>query len=176
MAVTIVATAGAADANSFLSLASAELYVEGRWPSPATWAAASTDDKNRALVSATRWLTTLPWQGDAVDDTQALAWPRQSVVNPDSPGSYLDTTVIPSRIANGTVELALAYIAGDTTDIGALDATEGVKRNKVDVLEKEYFEPHQRARDLDKYPAVTRWLAALLAPSAARGALTIVRG
>lgn len=177
MAVTIVATAGSASANSFTTLAAAESYLEGRLPSPTTWDAATGDTKNRALVSATRWLTTLAWRGRVAASDQALAWPRQGVPDPDAlAGTYLATDTIPTRVVNATIELALAMVDAGTTDIAALDSTIGIKRKRIDVIETEYFDPHQRARDLDRFPAVKRPIAVLLSPAAARGALTVIRG
>ncbi len=56
MAITIVATAGGASSNSYLTLADAQLIVEGfvQDADITAWATATTDQKNRALFTATQ--------------------------------------------------------------------------------------------------------------------------
>ena len=48
MALTIIATAKATNANSYVTLAEADAYLEGRL-AVTNWDAASDDSKNRAL-------------------------------------------------------------------------------------------------------------------------------
>lgn len=174
MAVTIVATAGSASANSFATLAEAETYMEARL-NGATWTAASDDNKNRALVEATRELSNLTYQGYRTTDTQALAWPRQWVVNEDDPNQdYYDSTVVPQRVKDAAMELAFQFIKAGTTDVAALDATDGIIRKKLDVLETEYASPWARAKGLARYPRVQAFVAPLLD---AGGVMTaVIRG
>ena len=176
MAVTIDATVGGASANSFVLLAAATTYAEGKFPAPSTWTSASDDDKNRALVSATRWLSGLSWVGERVDTTQVLSWPRQDATNPDDPSGFdYSTTALPTRVTDATCELALAFVAAGTTDIAALPSSDGIIRKTVDVLTTEYAAPYLRAKALDRYPSVKRLIAPLLAST--RGATsTVVRG
>jgi len=165
MAVTIVATAGSASANSFVTLAEANTYMEARLNST-LWDAATDDSKNRSLIEATRELGNLSWQGYTAADTQALAWPREWVTDPDSPTlDYYDSTEIPTRLKNATCELAFQFIKAGTTDVAALDSTSGVIRKKIDVLETEYAEPWTRAKGLARYPRVLGFIRPLLASS-----------
>lgn len=165
MAVTIVATSGSASANSFVTLAEANTYMEARLNST-LWDAATDDSKNRSLVEATRELCNLTWQGYAADDSQALVWPREWVTDPDSPTlDYYESTEIPTRLKNATCELAFQFIKAGTTDVAALDSTDGVVRKKVDVLETEYAEPWARSRGLNRYPRVMAFIRPLLAYS-----------
>ena len=55
MAVTIDATVGGANANSYLTLAAAQDLIDGfvEDDDVVAWGTATTDQKNRALVSAT---------------------------------------------------------------------------------------------------------------------------
>lgn len=163
MAVTIDATVGGASANSFCTLAEAVTYLEGKMPSPATWDAAAPDTQHRALVSATRWLTAKDWQGLQASGDQALAWPRQYVVDPRDPdGIEFDTDVIPQLVKDATAELAALMVAAGSTDLALGDPNVNVRRNKVDVLEKEYFEPYLRAEDTARFETVQRLIAPLL--------------
>lgn len=162
MAVTIVETAGAADANSFVSVAEADLYIEARLNSSA-WT--GTEPKKQALVEATREISAMSFAGYRTDSTQALSWPRTSARNPDAPAgtTNYETTVIPQRVKDACCELALQFLKAGTTDIASADSTAGVIREKVDVLETEYAHPSQRPQGVARYPRVMKLLAPLLA-------------
>jgi hypothetical protein len=174
LAISITATVGSPTANSFVTLAEATSYMEGRL-NASTWDAAATDSQNRALVEATRELSARTWKGMRVTDTQALSWPRQWACDPDSPvQGYFSTTVIPQRVKDATCELAFQFIKAGTTDIAALDATQGVIRKRIDVIETEYAEPHARVTGLKRFPRVWTLVAPMLEGSS--GGLRIVRG
>lgn len=179
MALTIVATAGAANANSFVTADEMTTYCEGRLNASA-WSA--TDAQLPALVEATRDLSALRYIGTRVTGTQALSWPRADAVNPDSPA--IDTVSgdtltdyaedeIPQRVKDATCELALQYLKAGTSDVAALDPTISVIRKQVDVLVTEYARPHERAQGLARYPRVMALVAPLL--SASQGGLDVVR-
>lgn len=162
MALTIVATAGGATANSFVTLAEAETYMEGRG-NKSTWTAAADADKNIALVEATRDIDALNFVGSRADSSQALAWPRQYAPDPDSPtDAWYDTDEVPTRVKNATCELAFQYIKAGTTDVAAIDSKTNIRRKKVDVLETEYFASSETPKGLARYPRVHSWLRPLL--------------
>ena len=81
MAITIVATAGAANANSYLTLSDTQDLIDGLVEDDdvAAWASATTDQKNRALYSATQRIDRERFLGARATDTQALQWPRTGV-------------------------------------------------------------------------------------------------
>jgi hypothetical protein len=161
MAVVITATAGSASANSFVTLAEAETYMEARL-NATLWDAATEDTKNRALVEATREIDVLSYIGRSADDTQALSWPRQWAINPDDPDyNYFLTTDVPQRIKNAQMELAFQFIKQGTTDVAALDSNVGIKRKKIDVIETEYSD-YNKAEGLSRYPRVLNYLMPLL--------------
>jgi len=99
MAIAIDATVGGANANSYLTLAAAELVIEGfvQDDDVTAWATATTDQKNRALYTATQRLDRERFLGARVTDTQALQWPRTGVRKPDT---YINTYAVgfPFRI------------------------------------------------------------------------------
>lgn len=162
MAVVIDATVGGASANSFVTLATWTTYMQSRLNASA-FDDATTDDQNRALCEATRELSVMGWQGYRTDDTQALAWPREWVPNPDDPnGDYFDNDVIPDRIKRATYELALAFLKAGTTDVVSLDTTLNVKSQTIDVISTEYYDPAFRVKGLSRYPAVMREIRPLL--------------
>ena len=100
MAITIVATANGANSNSYLTLADAQLIVDGfvQDADITAWATATTDQKNRALFTATQRLDRERFLGARSTDTQALQWPRTGVRKPDT---YINTyaTGFPFRIS-----------------------------------------------------------------------------
>lgn len=161
MSITIDSTVGGASANSFVLLAEADSYMESRL-NASTWDSADPDNQNRALAEATRYLSALGWQGRASSSTQALAWPRDWVVNPDDPNlDYFSNAAIPTRIKNATCELAFQFIKAGATDLAALDPKVEIQRSQVDVLVTDYV-AYGRRQGLARYPSVYRLIAPLL--------------
>lgn len=172
MAITIVETAGASTANSFVSVVEADAYIEARLNS-SLWT--GTEPKKQALVEATRELSVMNWAGNTVTTTQALAWPRQWVCNPDSPNSdYYASTVIPQRVKDACCELALQFLKAGTTDIAMPDPNAEVKVKTIDVLTTEYFDSYQRPKGLSRFPRVMTLIRPLLASAAF--SFPVVRG
>jgi hypothetical protein len=101
MAITIHHTAGAANANSYISLTEANELIEGliKDEDVEAWEAGSTSDdyRNRALYTACQRIDRERFLGAKATDTQALQWPRTGVRKPDT---YVNTyaTGFPFRI------------------------------------------------------------------------------
>jgi len=131
MALVIVTTAGAANANAYASLAQAEDYAL-TLPIRTDWAAADDATKNAALVQATRMMDTLLWAGWRTAPTvQALQWPRQGVC--DRENYYLDPATIPAKIRDACCEFAVRLIADDRAeDAGGL-APETINVKGLDI-------------------------------------------
>lgn len=138
MTVTVDATVGGANANSFITVATANDYANNAL-SVTAWTGATTDDKSRALIMATTDLQPLAWVGTRATDTQALAWPRtDAVIN----GRPIADDVIPREVQQATFDLALSILEG-TSATGGGDLVPGVpngdlKRLKLDVMELEW--------------------------------------
>ena len=135
MAITIITTAGAADANSYASETDLASWIEIRLRNSATVLAATADTKKKALILATRQIDELmEWDGEPIDpDVQALQWPREGMF--DDKDVEIPDDEIPDRLVNATCELALALIDGDRT---AEVATEGIDRIKAGPVEIEF--------------------------------------
>lgn len=133
MSLTVTATPGAANANSYCTVAEADAYYEARLFSDA-WDNASAADKNKAVIMATKTLdrmmrghkTLIPsssttrqyrkdrkWTGAPADAVQVLAWPRSGMV--DGNGNAVATTVIPAALKNAVAEFAGQMLGGDRT-------------------------------------------------------------
>jgi hypothetical protein len=139
MAITIVETAGSASANSYISEAEFNAYIETclhvSTAVTAAQAVEGTDTIKRALVSATRLLDEqIEWDGEANEPTvQALQWPRAGLE--DDKGEDLDEETIPTRIKNACAELARYLIDSDRT---AESSTDGINRLAVGSIELEF--------------------------------------
>lgn len=139
---TLIATAGASNANSYLSVAGADSIADGMVGTLA-WTTATSDNKIRALITATNGLETLGWIGTRATTTQALAWPRTDAECGDK--SYSDAE-IPREVELATFDLANALL-GDPTLLRSSPSSEALvagvpnrdlKRLKLDVMEIEW--------------------------------------
>ncbi len=182
---TIIVESGSivTGADSYESLANAGAYLVKR--GDATWAAATAANREAALRKATTYLDghyRKRWKGQKVYPlTQALEWPRvgvrvvdEQVYYYDTPPSFYDSeysgyiaiTTIPQRLKDACCELALRALSAPLAD----DITAGIKREKVDVIETEYF---QGAAPGTTYQIVDQLLSDFLKPS---GSADAVRG
>lgn len=149
MAVVIVATAGAANANSYVTLAEAQTIIDGFVEDAdiTAWAAATTDQKNRALFTATQRLDRERFLGARATDTQALQWPRTGVRKPDTyintyavgfpfriTTDYFTDTEIPQQIQYAQVVLAVfLHNNADALGLSGLEDYKNVKIGSLDV-------------------------------------------
>lgn len=132
MPIAIDATAGGANANSYLTLADAQAIVDGLVEDAdvTAWASATTDQKNRALYTATQRLDRERYLGARSTDTQALQWPRTGVRRPDTyintyavgfpfriTTDYFDDNEIPTQIKQAQVVLAV-YLNNNKDGLG----------------------------------------------------------
>tara|TARA_Y100000361_G_scaffold123666_1_gene116375 strand:+ start:466 stop:1026 length:561 start_codon:yes stop_codon:yes gene_type:complete len=147
MAVTIDATAGGANANSYLTLSDAQTIVDGMVEDAdvTAWASATTDQKNRALYTATQRLDRERFIGARATDTQGLQWPRTGVRKPDTyvntyatgfpfriSEDYFTDTEIPDQIKRAQVVLAV-YLNNNKEGLG-LSGLEDYKNVQIGSL------------------------------------------
>jgi hypothetical protein len=143
MTVTVVATAGASNANSYLTVAAAD-DLANLYLGTLNWAAASTDNKGRALIMASRYLDELSYVGTKASSSQSLLWPRTEA----ECGDWIFTSSeIPQPIKQATFDLA-EYLLGDGDALSGKGAgnTElipgipnaNLKRASVDVISVEF--------------------------------------
>ena len=112
-ASTLIATAGAADANAYADVAFADQYHLNRPAVGTTWAVATTEQKTAALLWATLLLDSLwVWEGYTTSATQALMWPRQGISHRNG-WIYLNHETIPLELKNATAEYARQLLVSD---------------------------------------------------------------
>ena len=131
---TLVATAQATNANSYVTQADAQSYMDGRLD-VTEWTDATTVTMDRALIMATGRLDIEGFVGSPASSTQRLQWPRGSV--PDPWGSFYASDTIPRPLEEATAELALAYLkSGASLDDTGLEQFLNVKVGVLDVTPK----------------------------------------
>lgn len=171
MPLTLVATAGAANANAYATVAAALTAASYRiGPNAVAFIALTADQQIQALVSAASdidslgdarvdgWL--IEFLGDRASSIQSMEWPRINA-------GVFASDVLPPALVDANIELAFTYaplFAAGTADPLNIDTNAArVKRKKVDVLETEWFEPGPTAEALERFPAmVQRLLSSLL--------------
>jgi len=102
--MALIATPGAANANSYATVAEFKAYWGSR-PNN-TVPLAQTDPQIEALlIHGTRVLSAaFPWTGRVVSAVQALAWPRTGMLTRN--GFAIAPTVIPQDLTDALCELA----------------------------------------------------------------------
>ena len=176
MAATINATIKDANANSYVTLTEANTYFE-TVPDSSTWTNKTDDQKNRALISATRWIDTFVYQGDRCDENQALKFPR---TNYQVDRVELSCSTIPLNIKYAQYELARA-LANDTDAMTGNLGTDGnVSEVKLGDIEVKYNTASQGTGSvnniLDVYPWLQSYLGAYILGGAGSFQMRVVRG
>ena len=166
------ATLAGATSNSYVDAHEAQ-DIANNLPFGSEWAATPLDERNTALIVATRWLETLSYGGERCTTTQRLKWPRKGA---ECDGQVSDCSSIPYAIKEAEVILAWQYIQAPTSFPGfgggagdSAPAGTYIKRQKIDVLEIEYdqFTDNQYSDDCSdcSLPAILQefpWLKDLL--------------
>jgi hypothetical protein len=143
MPVTVTATVGSASANSYLTVAAAD-DLANLYLGTLSWSSATTDNKGRALIMATRYLDELSYVGARASTTQALLWPRTDAACGE--WEFTDSE-IPQPIKQATFDLA-EYLLGDSNVLsgagaGSSELIPGIpnanlKRARIDVIDVEF--------------------------------------
>ena len=176
MAATITATLSSATANSYVTLAEANTYFE-TVPDSSTWTNKTDDQKNRALISATRWIDSLVFYGDRCDNGQALKFPRNNYEVDDV---ELNCSLIPNNIKYAQYELAKA-LANDTDAMTGNTGTDGnFSEVKLGDIEVKYNTQSQGTGSvnniMDVYPWLQSYLGSYMIGGAGTFQMRAVRG
>ena len=176
MAATIDATLQGASSNSYATLADANAYFETT-PDEATWSDKTDDQKNRAIISATRYIDGFEFYGDRCTTTQALKWPRKEF---KADGVEIDCTFIPDEIKIATFELARA-LANEPNALTGTKGTDGTYEEvKLGDLEVKYSTKTQTPGMVNNILDIYPWLQSMLVPYCRTGAsnyaITLLRG
>lgn len=114
--------------NSYVGIEDADQYFSARLYAE-KWTDADISTREKALgMAATMLDLNFQWAGKKADSDQAMEFPREGMAEP------------PRAIKVAQMELALLLLKSDLT---AIPENAGVKREKLDVLETEYFESYK---------------------------------
>jgi len=176
VAATINATIKSETANSYVTLSESNDYFDTS-PDSSTWTNKTDDQKKRALISATRWIDTLVFQGDRCDEDQALKFPR---TNYQVDRVELSCSTIPNNIKYAQYELARA-LANDTGAITGTTGTEGnLSELKMGDIQLKYNTDSQGVGSInnifDVYPWLQSYLGAYILGGAGTYQMRVVRG
>lgn len=159
---------GKSDAESYISVADADTYHSNRGNT--AWASLLTAVKEQSLRKATDYMGQtyrLRYKGTRTSGTQALDFPRQFVEREDYQYAtlngaqmiggyfYYPADEVPNEIKYACAELALRASSTTLND----DLTQGVVREKVDVLEVEY---DKYSSQKPRYPMIDGLIAPFL--------------
>ena len=176
MAATINATIKSETANSYVTLAEANSYFE-TVPDSSTWTNKTDDQKNRALISATREIDNLVFYGDRCDEDQALKFPR---TNYQVDRVELSCSTIPLNVKYAQYELARA-LANETDAMTGNTGTDGnIEEVKLGDIQVKYNTRSQGTGTvnniMDKYPWLQSYLGAYMLGGAGTFQMRVVRG
>jgi hypothetical protein len=144
------------NANSYIDVAYADSYFTAR--NNVTWSAASTANKEAALVKAWQYIdTAFTFVGQIATDTQNTEFPRLYIYN--SAGKEL--TGIDVKVKNAQCEYAVIALSQDLTINQTPSAQAPIKKemNKADVVETEVeYDTSKGQPIVYSYPLGDFWL------------------
>lgn len=133
MALIVETGAIVTGAESYCTVAFANTYLANRGYT--AWDALDdTDAKEPALRKATDYMLAMfkgRWQGEIVDEDQALDWPRYDVV---VDGYKVDYTIVPTAVQRACAELAYRASTADLSP----DLSQGVLSETVGQISVTY--------------------------------------
>lgn len=106
---------GLTGANTYLSLADADIYWVTNRGNPSPWSTADDDAKNVALLMGTAYLDFTYnglWRGRRVARENSLDWPRWDFK--DSDGFQIYSDEIPQAVKDAAAEAALRHLVENT--------------------------------------------------------------
>ena len=162
MTLIVETGSGSASAESYVSVAQADLYHSSR--GVVSWAALSEPDKEGALRRVCDYLTAayrLRWAGSRKTLTQALDWPRSLVPVKDAPGEYGSSaafyadSVVPPELLAASCALSLRAATGPLIE----DQERAVTSVTVGPISTSYDKGSSQSK---RYPEIDATLRPLL--------------
>jgi len=88
-------TINTTDYDVYISVAEADIYLQADLKRASDWQELGTEEKGQAIITATRRLDRLNWQGDRSVSSQVLEWPRDiSGLDENPPQELFDATAV----------------------------------------------------------------------------------
>ncbi len=121
--ISIEATQGAANANSYCTIAFARAYHETQLHNSDWFTDYTQEQIAAALITVTRFIDYYEYKGYPVDNVQGLKWPRRGVYYN---GGIVDSSTIPIHIQYACAQIALDYLRQDLGPKAVAAATTNV--------------------------------------------------
>ena len=121
--MSLTALLGASEVNSYLTVAEGDTFASQSLGDIAWNNVTEESDKEKALVSATRWIDTLDFVGSKCDPKQPLKWPRSEAVCGDY--AYSCETGVPPQVEQATFAVANVLLGDPTFIIGGIPGSGG---------------------------------------------------
>lgn len=145
-------TASSASANTYVEVADVDTFCENRGLT--AWASLSTANKEEAILRAMDYIESLYFKGSKSDPENPLVWPRYMDYE-----TGIDEDEIPKRLKYAVCQAAYEESQSPGELQGNYD--DNVKREKIDVIETEYFsaKPSQKV-----FTKISGFLTGLVVP------------
>lgn len=131
MSLIVETGQGLPNAESYISVADADARHASLGNTGWTGTEATKEALLRRATAYMEQAYRLRWKGTRVYRVQALSWPRYGAV---VDGYDLESTTVPTEVANACADLAMKAAAGDL----APDLERGLIRKKIGPIEKEW--------------------------------------
>ena len=160
MSLSTIQVAGI-DYMAYASVAEADIALAVDRVRMTAWAALSTDDKGINLISSSRRLDLLFWQGSkATGSSQENAWPRAGLFYQD--GTPVPDDAIPRDLERATILLA-GSIASRPAQANVGTSGRAIKRVVAGPAEVEFFRQQETitgkpVQDETVFELVRQWL------------------
>lgn len=140
MSISTITIAGV-DYVSYASVAEADAYLNADFTRDPSWEIISTENKGKHLITATRRLNILNWQGLKAGgaDAQADAWPRINVTYKD--GTPVTTVDVPQEVEAATILMAHTIATNSAASQAGSSGNNNIKRLQAGSANLEYFRP-----------------------------------
>jgi|SRR5215831_6368136 len=165
--MTLIATIGASNANSYIDRVTADAYFANRLFSD-NWTVQTNVQKETALIMAAGRLDQESYEGYPATNTQSMRWPRAWCPKPDLAtyysgygtayyGYYLPTE-LPPQLLNAQCELTLYYLNSATFDPTMPTGLENFKAIRVGSLSLDVQQPPRASILPDQVASLLRGL------------------
>lgn len=148
------------NANSYLTLEEANQYQANK--NRSDWLALSDIEKQASLIKATQYVDELfTWKGRRKYESQNLAFPRVRIRDLDG----FEVKGIPRRLKDAICEAAFYGFSSSSELFVTHDTNGAIKKQKVDVIEVEYFSDEDKTLDaISQYASLNSLLKGLYEP------------
>lgn len=148
--ITVEDGTGLADADAYAAIATVAAYATAR---ALTWTGTDTV-KEAAIREATIYLdTSYQWKGAIEEETQALSWPREGVLDREG----REVTGLPQRVIDACCELAVMKLSAALVTSRSEAEVQSMTAGSVSIT----YSSGNRVKEAERFAWVDRLLTGL---------------